>query len=105
MAQWERIRLPMQEMWVRSLGQEDPPEKEMETHSSILAWRIPGTEEPGELQSTGSQELDTTEHSTASSLIQPQFPKVPLSGAKKIVFTLSASKTRDHGLMARKLYE
>ena len=49
-------RLPaMQETWVRSLGQEDPLEKEMETHSSTLAWRIPWTEEPGGLRSTGSQ--------------------------------------------------
>ena len=46
-------RLPaMQETWVRTLGWEDPLEKEMATHSSILAWRIPWTEE---LQSTGSQ--------------------------------------------------
>ena len=45
----------------RSLGREDPWEKEMATHSSILAWRIPWTEEPGELQSMGSQESDTTE--------------------------------------------
>ena len=42
-------------MWVQSLGQEDPLEKEMATHSSILAWRIPWTEEPGRLQSTVSQ--------------------------------------------------
>ena len=51
-------RLSMQEiweMWVRSLGQEDPLEKEMATHSSILAWRIAWTEEPGGLQSMGSQ--------------------------------------------------
>ena len=41
----------MQEMWVQSLGQEDPLEKEMETLSSILAWEIPWTEEPGGLQS------------------------------------------------------
>ena len=46
---------PMRETRVRSLGQEDPLEKEMATHSSILAWRIPWTEEPGRLQSTGSQ--------------------------------------------------
>ena len=51
----------MQEIWVRFLGREDPLEKEMATHSSILAWRIPWTEEPGRLQSMGSQELDTTE--------------------------------------------
>ena len=47
----------MQETWVRSLGQEDPLEKEMVTHSSILAWRIPWTEEPGGLQSMGSQRV------------------------------------------------
>ena len=50
----------MQETWVRSMGQEDSLEKEMETHSSILAWRIPWTEEPGRLQSTRSQQSDTT---------------------------------------------
>ena len=45
----------MQETLVQSLDQEDPLEKEMTTHSSILAWEIPWTEEPGELQSTGLQ--------------------------------------------------
>ena len=54
----------MQEMWVRSLGREDPLEKEMATLSSTLAWRIPWTEEPGGLQSMGSQESDTTERLT-----------------------------------------
>ena len=49
----------MQEMQVRSLGQENPLEKEMAMQSSILAWRIPWTEEPGRLQSVGSQR-DTT---------------------------------------------
>ena len=44
-------------MWVRFLGQEDPLEKEMATHSSILAWEIPWAEEPGRLQSTGSQKV------------------------------------------------
>ena len=48
-------RLPaMRETWVRSLGWEDPLEKEMATHSSILPWKIPWTEEPGRLQSMGS---------------------------------------------------
>ena len=52
----------MWEAQVRSLGREDPLEKEMATHSSILAWRIPWTEEPGRLQSTvGRKESDTTE--------------------------------------------
>ena len=53
-AQQHRIRLSTQEtpeMWGQSLDQEDPLEKEMATHSSILAWRIPWTEEPGRLQS------------------------------------------------------
>ena len=49
-----------QETWVQSLGQKDPLEEEMATHSSILAWKIPWTEEPGRLQSMGSQELDMT---------------------------------------------
>ena len=47
----------MQETWVRFLGLEDPLEKEMATHSSILAWKIPWTEEPGGLQSMGSQRV------------------------------------------------
>ena len=50
----------MKETWIRFLGGKDPLEKEMATHSSILAWKIPWTEEPGGLQSMGSQELDTT---------------------------------------------
>ena len=45
----------MQETWVQFLGQEDPLEKEMSTHSHILAWRIPWTEETGRLQSIGSR--------------------------------------------------
>ena len=44
-------------MWVRSLGREDPLEEEMATHSNILAWRIPWTEEPGRLQPMGSQRV------------------------------------------------
>ena len=50
----------MQETQIRLLGQEDPLEKEMATHSSILTWRIPWTEEPGRLQSMGLQEWDMT---------------------------------------------
>ena len=51
----------MHETQVRFLGWEDPLEKGIATHSSILAWRIPWTEEPGRLQSMGLQELDMTE--------------------------------------------
>ena len=55
-------RLPgMRETRVQSLGREDPLEKEMATHSSILAWRIPWTEKLGGLQSMGCKESDTTE--------------------------------------------
>ena len=49
----------MWEIWVQSLGQEDPLEKEMATHSSILAWRIPWTEEPDRLQSMGVSKNQT----------------------------------------------
>ena len=55
MAQTVKNLSAMQETQVQSLGQEDPLEKEMATHSSILAWRIPSSEEPGGLQSMGSQ--------------------------------------------------
>ena len=56
----------IQETWVQFLDQEDPLEKEMAIHSSILAWRIPWTEEPGRLLFMGSQELDMTEQLTLS---------------------------------------
>ena len=62
----KRIRLPMRELQVRSLDQEDPLEKEMATHSSILAWEIPWTEEPGGLQSTGSQSQTQLSNSARS---------------------------------------
>ena len=55
MAQMVKHLPEMQETWVRSLGQEDTLEKKMATHSSILSWKIPWPEEPGGLQSMGSQ--------------------------------------------------
>ena len=56
-------RLPgTRETWVQSLDQEDPLEKEMATHSSILAWRTPWRVEPGRLQSRGHKESDMAEH-------------------------------------------
>ena len=57
MAQTVKNLLAMQETWVQSLGQEEPLEKGMATHSSIPAWRIPWTEEPGGLESMGSQRV------------------------------------------------
>ena len=65
MAQTVKHLPAMCETWVRSLGQEDPLEKEMATHSSTLAWKIPWTEEPCKLQSTGSQRVG---HDSATSL-------------------------------------
>ena len=59
-AQLVKYLLVMQKIQVQSLGWEDSLEEEMATHSSILAWKIPRTEEPGELQSIELQELDTT---------------------------------------------
>ena len=57
MAKMVKNLLAVWETWVRSLGWEDPLEKEMATHSGILAWKIPWTEEPGRLQSMGSQRV------------------------------------------------
>ena len=57
MAQLVKNLPAIQETWVRSLGWEDPLEKEMATHSSILAWKIPWTKELGGLQSMGSQRV------------------------------------------------
>ena len=56
-AQMVKHQPAMRETWVRSLGREDPLEKEMATHSSILAWKIPWMEEPGRLQSMGLQRV------------------------------------------------
>ena len=64
----ERIILPMKERQVQSLGREDPPEEGTATHSSIPAWRIPWTEEPGGLQPKGCKQLDTPEHLSTHAL-------------------------------------
>ena len=61
-----------QETWVRSLAWEDTLEVEMATHSSVLAWKIPWTEEPGRLQSMGWKELDMIEHACAYTHIHTQ---------------------------------
>ena len=63
----------MRETQVQSLGREDPLEKDMATHSSILAWKIPWTEEPGGLQSMGLQRVG---HDSATSLLKRKLPKV-----------------------------
>ena len=61
MAQTVKNLPAMQEMWTGSLGQEDPLEEGMATHSSILAWEFHGTEEPDGLQSRGREDSDMTE--------------------------------------------
>ena len=60
----------MQETWVRSLGQEDPLEKGMATHCHILDWRIPWTEEPGELQSVRHNGMTNNSSSWAFQVVQ-----------------------------------
>ena len=79
MAQRLKCLPPMRETgfdpWVWSLGQEDPLEKEMATYSSILAWRFPWTEEPGRLQSTGSQsrtQLSDFTFTSSNTWMKPQ---------------------------------
>ena len=65
MAQRVKCLPAVREIRVQSLGGEDPLEKEMATHSSILAWRVPWMEEPGRLQSTGSQSRTRLSHFTS----------------------------------------
>ena len=65
-----------QQTWVQSLGQEDPLEKGMATHSSIIAWRIPWTEEPGGLQSIGSQRV-RQDKATNRLIVQTRWKEVP----------------------------
>ena len=64
----------MQESWIRSLGQEDPLEKGMATHSSILAWRIPQTEEPGRIPSMGGEDPLEEGMRTHSSILAWRIP-------------------------------
>ena len=86
-------RLPaMWETWVRSLGGEDTLEKEMATHSSILAWRIPWTEEPGGQQPTGSQRVG---HDWATSLSLSHFMRGFPGGASGKNLTANAGHVRD----------
>ena len=81
---------PMWETWVQSLGREDPLEKEMVTHSSILAWRIPWTEKSGRLQSSGSQRVGRD--FTFTFLLSPWLKPGPRATHSS---ELSASQKRD----------
>ena len=72
----------VRETWVQSLGREDPLEKEMATHSSILGWKIPWTEEPGGIQSMGSQRLGHNWVTNAYSIKYEQYLEVCCSEGK-----------------------
>ena len=81
----------MQKTWVRSLGWEDPLKEGMETHSSILAWRIPWTEEPDGLQTMGSQRVGhdwVTKHSTALCCFGVKY-SVYIGAVKKFICIIS----------------
>ena len=77
MAQTVKNLPAMREAWVQSLGWEDPLEKGMVTHSSILAWRIPWTEEPGGPSLWGHKESDTTEQLTHISQLRHKLAESP----------------------------
>ena len=88
----------MQEMWVRSLGWEDALEEGMATHSSVLGWRVPWTEEPGGQRPQGCRESDTTEATWRAhtglhfnGVLHPTFPFVNLT---------TFVKTAHHALFA-----
>ena len=89
----------MQETWVRSLGWEDPLEKEMAAHSSTLAWKIPWTEEPGGLQPMGSQSQTQLSDSTLTFLCQALEYHLPwwLSGKESICSAGEAGYTGSLG--------
>ena len=77
--------------WVQSPGGEDPLEEEMTTYSSILAWKIPWTEEPGGPQSMGCKELDMTEHTTLLEYIL----HLNAQGQKDDIFLLSFQRQKN----------
>ena len=87
MAQTVKNLPAMQETWVQTLGLEDPLEKGMATHSSILAWRISWTEEPGRLQSMGSQKVGHDLLTNTSTSIP-----VPTQNGLDSTFTLASAK-------------
>ena len=74
-----------QDTWVRLLGQEDPLEKGMATHSRILAWRLPWTEEPGGLQSVGSQSRTRRSNYTATHDNCTVSKSLPASGSRTLL--------------------
>ena len=99
MAQMVKNPPAMWETRLRSLGWEDPLEKEMTTHSSILAWRIPWTEEPGRLQSTGLQSLTRPSNFTftfSASFAETIVMKVFVSGIYNAIVGSGGGLTETH---------
>ena len=91
----------MQELQVQSLGQEDPLVKEMATHSSILTWRIPWTEEPGGQQSTGSQRVG---HDLATKHGLLEYLKLSLNSSWKLwYFITSAASFSERCCLGKKV--
>ena len=103
MAQQKRIHLLMQEIRVRSLGWEDPLKKEIATHSSILAWEIPRTDEPGRLQSMGLQRVrhDLVTKTTTVELWSRAGP--PCSSPRNITVSMWKGSGLDNQLILKKL--
>ena len=74
------------------MGREDPLDKKMATHSSILAWRVPWTEEPGGLQSVGRKESDTTEHSGKGGTVGTREPVCHSERSRRLQLGSDAAK-------------
>ena len=90
----------MLETWVWFLGWEDPLEKEMEIHSSISAWKIPWTEEPGGLQSMGSQESDTTKRvNRYRAIYNLEWQKQISRRERKVIWRLMKEKEAPHTMV------
>ena len=85
----KKIHLPVYKIWVQSLGQEDPLEKEMATHSSVLAWEISRTEEPGRLQSVGSQRVGCDLATEQEPIVKRKLeePSLQRTGAREVLGT------------------
>ena len=78
----------MQETWVQSLGWEDPMEEEMATHSTIIAWEIPWTEEPGMLRSRGHKESDTAQQLNNKKIVYEKKKTVYVCTYSEMTFIL-----------------
>ena len=95
MAQTVKRLSTMWETWVRSLGQEDPLEKEMAIHSSTIAWKIPWTEEPGRLQTMGSQRAG---HDLVTSLLPQAWTGSELGNRERVLKKMAVTTIKPQSL-------